>query len=411
MKTLIVIFIFLIASALTTLVFMEAPGYVLFAYKEFSVETSLAVLIIVTAGSMILLYGLVRLLVSLVNVPSRMKEQRSQKKAAVCHKGLAMGLSEMIEGRWSKAEKILVQSARRGDAAVLNYLAAARAAQMQGAYERRDDYLREAALSDPSAHLQVGLTQVELQLDHGEYDAAWKTLGHLQDFSPNHPQIKQLQARLSRETGNNAMVLDILPDLRKSSVVAKDSISEMEEKAFKAMAEGVQEDKDAVHFEGAWVRLPKRLRYSATFAEPYARVQMRLGRGDRAEATLREALKYRWDPSLVRLYGQLDSGDVNRALGNAERWLRSVRNDPVLFLALGRLSARAGAYKKAKAYLESCVELKPSAEAYALLAHVLDQAGEAEPALQACRRWHELLINAEKARTASSTPATPAAAH
>ena len=51
----------------------------------------------------------------------------------------------MAEGKWNQAERRLTAHADRAETPLLNYLGAARAAQLQRAYDRRDRYLREAS--------------------------------------------------------------------------------------------------------------------------------------------------------------------------------------------------------------------------------------------------------------------------
>ncbi|MCG5536141.1 heme biosynthesis HemY N-terminal domain-containing protein [Ectothiorhodospira mobilis] len=393
MKSLIVIFLVLIASAVGTLMFMEEPGYVLFAYGDMSLETSLAFYIAAMVVVLLLAYGIIRFLVGLFGLPGTMSARRQQKKAMVCQRGLALGMAEMTEGRWNKAEKLLVQSARRGDSPMLNYLSAARAAQMQGATDRRDDYLRQAAQAETGSDVAVGLTQAELQLDHGEYPQATSALRHLNDIAPNHPQLLRLRARLYQETGDSASLLAVLPDLRKARAQDNETLDRMETEAFASRAQELAEAGELAKLEGLWVNLPKTSRNRHELVEPYARALIRLNEHDRAEAVLRTAIKGRWNEKLVYLYGLLSVNDANRAIGVAEGWLRDHRRDPVLLLTLGRLCKLAKAWGKARGYLESSVAARPNAEAYRELGELLEQLGEEKLAQDAYRKGLQVAVD------------------
>ena len=90
----------------------------------------------------------------------------------------------MSEGRFEQAEKILLKQVSHSDTELLNYLMAARSAQQQGAYDRRDEYLRLAHKAMPSADIAIGITQAELQLSHNQYEQALATLNHLSSIAP-----------------------------------------------------------------------------------------------------------------------------------------------------------------------------------------------------------------------------------
>ncbi|AHK77877.1 hypothetical protein M911_00150 [Ectothiorhodospira haloalkaliphila] len=393
MKSLIVIFLVLIASAIATLLFMEEPGYVLFAYGDMSVETSMAFYIVAMVVALLVLYGVIRFLVGLFGLPGNMSARRKQKKALACQKGLALGMAEMTEGRWHKAEKLLVQSARRGDSPTLNYLSAARAAQAQGAYDRRDEYLRQASQAEAGAEVSVGLTQAELQLDHGETGPATSTLRHMNDVAPGHPQLLRLRARLYRETGDSASLLNVLPELRKARALDNEALNELEAEAFSARAAELASAGDLGKLEGTWVSLPKTSRSRNELVEPYARALINLNEPDRAEVVLRSSLKQKWNERLVELYGQLNVNDTNRAISVAEGWLREHRRDPVLLLTLGRLCKKGKAWGKARGYLESSVNAKPTPEAYRELGEILDQVGEEKLAQDAYRKGLQVAVD------------------
>ncbi|SEQ29873.1 HemY protein [Ectothiorhodospira magna] len=409
MKSLIVIFLVLIVSAVATLMFMEEPGYVLFAYADMSVQTTMAFFIIALVVILAVVYGLIRFLVGLFGLPGRMSEKRQQKKAVACQRGLALGLAEMTEGRYAKAEKLLVQSAKRGDAPMLNYLSAARAAQMQGAYDRRDEYLRQASQSGSNTEVAVGLTQAELQIAHGEHAQAISTLRHLNDVAPGNQQLLRLKARLCQEVGDSESLMGLMSDLRKAKAFDGETLEKLEVEAFTAQARDIAAANELGKLEGIWVNLPKASRNNAGMVVAYAQALVAMNEADRAEAVLRAAIKQHWDESLVRLYGRLNLSDVSRAIGYAEGWLRDHRRDATLLLTLGRLCKQAKVWGKARGYLESSISARPNPEAYRELGELLEQVGEEKLAQDAFRKGLQLAVDgaeAEAAPVAAIQPTT-----
>jgi hypothetical protein len=104
----------------------------------------------------------------------------------------------LIEGDWMRGERLLTQGLKGSDSPLVSYLLAARAAQLQGAKDRRDEWLKLAAQESPAAETAALLTQAELQLDGGELDAALATAERLQTQKPDHPAVLALLARVYR---------------------------------------------------------------------------------------------------------------------------------------------------------------------------------------------------------------------
>ena len=134
------------------------PGYVVFSFADISVETSFIFVLGFTAVSFFIFYYLLRALSLMIRVPDYLGLKYSHRQAEKARNALVKGLIEMSEGRFAQAEKILLKQASHSDTSLLNYLIAARSAQQQGAYERRDEYLRLAHESTPSADIAIGIT-------------------------------------------------------------------------------------------------------------------------------------------------------------------------------------------------------------------------------------------------------------
>ena len=108
------------------------------------------------------------------------------------------GMIALSEGHWKTAELLLLKGAQIPDSRLINYLAAARAAQEQNNDKKRDDYLKSAAHAQPEAQIAVGLTQAQLQIQHKQYEQALATLNHLRNLSPHHPYVLKLLNQVIR---------------------------------------------------------------------------------------------------------------------------------------------------------------------------------------------------------------------
>ena len=144
----------------------------------------------------LLLHLSLRVLSRLWHTPERVAEWRRKRRLQRAHRSLTRGLVELAEGRWKVAERHLTKHAEQSETPLINYLAAARAAQLQDEHARRDDYLHLAHESMPSADVAVGLTQAELQLAHQQYEQALATLMHVRSLSPKHNYVLKLLKKL-----------------------------------------------------------------------------------------------------------------------------------------------------------------------------------------------------------------------
>ena len=112
---------------------------------------------------------------------------------------------------------------------------------------------------------------------------------------------------------------------------------------------------------------------------------MRTGMHQKAEKELISALKSNWRDPLVRLFGLVEGVDTTKQLKRAEGWLANHSEDPDLLLAAARLCLRNELWGKARSYLETVINLRPSPEVYQEYGALLSQLGEGEAAADAYR--------------------------
>ncbi|HSG63500.1 MAG TPA: hypothetical protein VLD39_00800, partial [Gammaproteobacteria bacterium] len=137
--------------------------------------------------------------------------------------------------------------------------------------------------------------------------------------------------------------------------------------------------------EDCWARLPSALRMIPGMIACYAEGLSRLGRGETAEKTLRQALKGNWCDELVLAYGNVRGADPTRQLKRAEQWLKAHAEDAALLLTTARLCMAVELWGKARSYLESSLAMEPRPAAYALYGQLLRQLGEEDDAAAAFR--------------------------
>ncbi len=355
------------------------------AAGPYTVELSLALLIVIVAALFTVLYLVIRVISRTLGLPAQVRAWQRRRGARKARRSTTRGLLEMAEGNWKAAEKHLIHHAEDAETPLLNYLAAARAAQAGGADERRDGYIKLAHESMPSADVAVSLTQAELQLAHNQLEQALATLKHLRRIAPHHTYVLRLLRRLYEQLGDWEHLRELIPELRKRKIEDPEQLRALEVRLHRALLERASLTTDPRDLTVAWAAVPRTLRAEPGVLGDYAGYLIERDQHDDAEPLLREALKHRYDDSLIELYGQLVAANPNRALSFAEGLLDGQSKNPILLLALGRLALHAQLWGKARGYLEASIGAGGPAEAYRELGHLLEQLGEQHAALDVYR--------------------------
>jgi HemY protein len=188
--------IFVLVLALGTgcgFLIAEDPGYALFSYQNWTVEMplwlSFALMFISVAALGCLLWIGHWLQGSSQKIKQWMQSHQQQNARIQTNKGL-LALSA---GRFQEAERYLSQSAAHSDQALVNYLYAAQAAQLLGAFDRRDHYLERASKIKEHSPVAVELTQATLNLKAGRLQ---EEVPHLEALYHENPKNTQSSDRV-----------------------------------------------------------------------------------------------------------------------------------------------------------------------------------------------------------------------
>ncbi|TVP89255.1 MAG: heme biosynthesis protein HemY [Pseudomonadaceae bacterium] len=396
-KSYLAVLAVLLVAALLGMAVAEDPGYLLIAWRNVSLETSVWVGLAFLLALWLTL-SLLRALVRLLNASGRKinpwSRHNRQRRA---HQVTTRGLLEFAEGHWKTAQRLLHRAAPAADQPLINYLAAARAAHEQGDYAGADELLREAYESTPKAEVAIAVTQAQLQLARGQYEQALATLTRLRKRYPKHVFALKLMSRLYLRLQDWERLEALLPELRKQKVLPADDLQQLEREVYKALLQQAgergkhQAPGDMHPLTSCWQRVPKGLRQDQDMLAVYC-VQLRLlGLDTLAEEALRAELRQNYSDHLMHLYGLLEGADPQRQLATAEKWLSAQPHNPVLLLALGRLSLRNQLWGKAREYLEASFHSKKDIQTCAELVRLLDQLGEVAASQQVLRQGFELM--------------------
>lgn len=371
----------LIGGGLLAHFVLQDPGYVGISVGSALIETTVPVFLLLLIG----LYWLVRAVAESLGARRRLAELRAHRRRRRARDETQRGLLALAAGRWRSAEELLARAAPDADSPVVNYIVAARAADLLDATGRRDEWLARAREAAPTERAATMITLAEMQLRRGQHEAALRTLEQLDASGDLNSRGLELMARLCQQLGRGEQLRALGPRLRSTKELPETQVSELLAQVQLEELRAAGERRDAAAVEAAWADVPRSTRRLPQAIASYARALMLAGEHGAAEKVLREALDERIEPALVRQYGDVVLPDPLGPLDRIEHWLRKSPEDPDLLAASAKLALRAELIGKARSYLEASLARKPAPENALLYADLLEQLGEGDRARRVLR--------------------------
>jgi HemY protein len=361
---------------------LDNPGYVAINVGRSLLETTVPMFILVLGG----LYALTRFAINSLGARRRLATLRHERRRRRARDDTQRGLLDLAAGRWRSAEELLSRAAPEADSAAANYLVAARAADLQDAVERRDEWLARAQESAPHERAAALITLAEMQMRRGQDQAALQTLEQLDASGDLNSRGLELMARLCQKLGRGEQLRALGPRLRSAKELPETQVIEILAQVQLEEVRAAGERKDSAAVADAWSAVPRAMRRMPQTIAIHARALMQADQHVAAEKYLREAIDGgRSDATLLRLYGDLVLTDPLQPLERAEGWLRKTPENPDLLATCAKLALRAELIGKARSYLEASLARRPGPESSLLYADLLEQLGESERALQVLR--------------------------
>jgi HemY protein len=350
----------------------DDPGQLLLRYRDYIVETSLAFSVLILVVAVIAIHYSFKFLRGLWHLPGAIKNQSQSRRYGKARRQLTQGLIDLAEGRFEQAENNLIRLVDFSESPLVHYLAAARAAQLQGKHDARDNYLKAAHEANPDAGLAIGVTQAELQLAHLQTEQALATLTHLHTVSPKHDYVTMLLARAYHKLHDWRALVELLPDVRRKKLLKPSRLREMELDGYRGVLElSAKNQQDS---EAAWGKIPRDLQTDSKLLGYYLGLfAKQQWYGSAAEQALLKSLDSQWDDELIEVYGRFQAREATTQLSRVEKWLDDYGHNEQLLLALGRISVRARLWGKAQGYFEASIGARATPAACLELAGLFEQ--------------------------------------
>lgn len=366
-------------------------GYVLISAANQTIEMSFVTLIIIIVmafASLFLLEFIIRKIFLISSSTRGWFSVRNNQRARILTNN---GLLKLLEGDWKQAEKLVLKGAAHSDAPLLNYLAAAEAAQNRGDIENRDHYLQKAADFDHDT-LVTTLTRAKLQYRQGQYEEALASLQGLLKDNPKNEILLHLLKDTYQQLEDWQALLRLLPSLKHVKSISKSEIHALELDAECGLMKHIAIQKGKEGLLAHWNSLSRANRQEIPLIA--CLVKQLISRQADAEAygILRESLKKHPDEKLISLVPELSLHDYHPAITKLQDLLRHNQNNPNTHSALGQLYLREKKWPQAREHFEKALDIRPNVTDYARLVETLENLDESVAANDVSREALKLAL-------------------
>jgi HemY protein len=378
----------LFAAAVALVTASHNSGYVLLVYPPYRIELSLTLFITLYLLAFIFGYGLVRLMVAALQLPSYVRRFRLERAQGKARELLDDALGAFFEGRYAAAEKAAARAMELGDTSALHPIIAARSAHELRDYEKRDTYLSAAEGKSAGDTTMRLMATTKFMLDQREPRAALNALQELRDSGvKGHLGALSLELKAQQQAGNWDEVLKVLEQLEKRASIDATVAEQMRQQAW---LEKIRAQEDVAGLTACLKNMPVSLKRRARIAAAAAHALIQHGSGPLAQQLLSDSLDAQWDSELVTLYGDCQSGNVVAQIEQAEKWLNQHKDDAGLLLALGKLCLHQKLWGKARSYLDASASVSPSHGAYTALGQLAERLGQPDEGVRYYQKAMEL---------------------
>ncbi len=378
----------LFAAAVAVTVASNNAAYVLLVVPPYRIELSLVMFIILLVLAFLIGYMSLRLMISVVELPSYVKRFRSERAQVKTRELMDEVLGAFFEGRYAAAEKAAVRAMELGDPSALHPIIAARCAHELREYKRRDAYLATAEnmeLGDSTMRL---LATTKFMLDQRDPGGALETLQELRESGvKDHAGALTLELKAQQQSGNWDDVLKVVDQLEKRASIDAIAAEQIRQQAWLGK---LRQQQNLAGLTACMKSMPADFKRRRAVVAAAARALIRNGGNSLALPLLADSLNAQWDSELMALYGDCLSEDVLGQIEQAEKWLNQHKQDAGLLLTLGKLCMYQKLWGKAQSYLDASLSLSRSHAAYTALGQLSEVMGKSDEAAKYHRQAMEM---------------------
>lgn len=377
MKKLITILIIIgitLMAAFATPLLMKNPGSISVEFAGYIIEMRVITAVVLLAVSIFIFW----LIVYFLRLPKKAVTSFTSTRS---RKSFAKGLLALSEGKWKRAEKLLVISTKNSPTPELGFMAAARAAVAQNNIPQAFMYLDDAEANTDNP-LTVDLTRCELWIKTGKDKLALNLLNRILKSYPNNPRALHLITQASQNAEQWQRLREVLPKAKKLAIISDEKILQLTQHSIEQQLNFAE---STMELQSTWDSLNKKQKLEYNYIQAFAENGLKLGMFEQVATLTEKTLSKNFSDPLLTIWGQLTISNDDK-IKKAEKWLKKHPDNPELLKILGKLCLENKLWGKAQSYLQKSLDINPDQETFKLMASYFDNIGEPENALEAYRQ-------------------------
>lgn len=385
MKKIILYFLIVLGAIWLGIKIYQHPGYIVVMYQQWIIESTVWFLLLLLALVFLLFHFLLNLIKQTRILPKRIERWLSKRKVRKSIRFLNQGYSELILGKWRKAEKHFLKSSKNESLSFINNLLAAETADAASDEIKRNSFLLRAQSISPEDSFTVEVLRAEFFLNNNQPDQALVLLTKLREEKPREVYLLKLLTESYLSLGDYVHLQPLLNEIKKAKVFSPNVFSELEKETYLHILRD-QFFSDYSQIQSLWNKIPKHLRHDPDILIAYSKHLLRWNRVDEAEEQIRKELKKHYNNLLMQHYATLKSKHPAKQLALGEKWLKQHSDDPVTLSAMGTMCLKNRLWGQAKDYIEASQKIAPNPQNFLTLGYIYEKLGENERALHYYRR-------------------------
>lgn len=354
-------------------------GYVLFILPPYRMDMSLNFMIVLLLGAIFGSYGIVRLLMKALFLPSTLRKMNERRRERNAYKAILDGVIAHFEGKFASAEKSIRGAMTHPECQSVGALIGASSAQHMNKPELRDEYLQKVSKDH---ELAKAMTQATLLIEQDKNKEALEVLALIESKSGANPTTLELQLRIYEQLGEWSKVVKIVDTLADRKYLNERQANGLRIQGYLELIK--QHHNNIDELISFFHSIPKNIQTHDELISAVLNLLNAMPNAGKATSLfIEEQLKNHWNDSLLLAYAECyseASEGVRNQIKFAEKQLSKHENDSVLLLILGQLCAKQQLWDKAEDYFNKSLGLEETSQAHFGLAQVFENNANIEQA-------------------------------
>lgn len=387
MIRLLIYVVLIIAGLLAGPQLVAHKGYVMISVAEYTVETSLVALVLIALVAFGALQVVEWLLVKAITVTGStvMLPKRWRRSRAKQH--TLSGFLALAEQDWGKAERAMAKGAKAGEAPMINYFAAARAAHQRGDQAAWQNYLEQAE-QQPEAKTTAQITRIRYLMEDGDLESSRQQLDALDITTQAKPVVRRLALALYRKQQDWDQLAKLIPLVKRDKSLPEEVQQQLPIEVATARFNECETEQGLTN---QWDALPRQLKRESALQVAYANGLLRLGNVAKARMLLLDKLdKNNPQGSLLGALPAASKGAEEEVANILKRKYRNGNNAEVNE-CMAELAEQRQQFDLALTHRQKALDAEASVSRYQKVIRLQEQLGQRDDALGNYRQMVALM--------------------